>query len=328
MNPMQPEKIVRTFNEERDADAVFDLYQTCFQNLWPLTPDVFHLLISQHADYHPGDHFVAEKDGRIIGFVATQLTRTTSTPSSKGGIALLMVHPDHRRQGLGRQLHHVALHHLNQAGVDEMHVANGNRHRFWQGVPRNLPGATAFFQACGWQLQENSADLIGNVQQLKTPIEVTKGRQTENVHVRLATPADAPTILTFEAREFPHWQSAFQSKIDQGNYEDILIVQNAEGHIVGSLTLTDWRSPEAKRTLLWPAIIGEKLGAIGVVGVAESQHGQGIGSLMVATGAEIMKARGVEQIHIFWTGRVSFYERLGYMLWQEFDHMVKNTNSQ
>lgn len=328
MNPSQTDVALRPYNEEHDAQAVFELYQTCFQALWPLAPDVFHLLISQHADYHLGDHFVAEKDGRIVGFVATQLTRTANNLSTKGGIALLMVHPHLRRQGLGRQLHAMALHHLNQVGANELSVCHGNGHRLWQGVPCNLSNATAFFQACGWQIREKSADLIGDLQHLKTPIEMIESRQQQDIRVRLATPDDAPAILDFEAREFPHWQSAFQRKVDQKQFADIVIVQNAEGQIVGSLTLTDWRSPEAKRALLWPAIIGEKLGAIGVVGVAESEQGQGIGSAMVAKGAEIMKARGVEQIHIFWTGRVSFYERLGYTLWQEFDHMVRSTSNE
>lgn len=321
MNLMQSTATLRAYRANHDGAAVFDLYRICFQNTWPLSAAVFPLLLSEHADYQAGDHFVAEKDGQIVGFVATQRQRVMNKDNTKGGIALLMVHPNQHRQGIGRRLQEMAVHHLKQIGLDRICLGIGNAHRFWQGVPENLPGATTFFRACGWHEAETSFDLIGDVYQLKTPSDLAQEREIPNLHIRLAEAEETLAILDFEEQEFPHWRSAFQSRLEQGRFEDILIAQNAEGHIVGVLTLTDWQSTQDKTDLLWSALLGEKLGALGVVGVAASAQGQGIGSALVTTGGEILKTRGVDCIHIEWTGRVAFYERLGYTLWQRYHHM-------
>jgi len=58
------------------------------------------------------------------------------------------------------------------------------------------------------------------------------------------------------------------------------------------------------------------------VGVAESLHGQGIGSAMMVRASDILKQRGVASVHIGWVYRVNFYRRLGYATWREF-HMSR-----
>lgn len=120
MSHSKTDVFLRVYDALHDAEAIFALYQTCLQNRWPLSADIFHRLISQHADYRPGDHFVAEKAGHILGFVGTQMEREFSKPIPKGGIGLLLVHPEHHRQGIGKQLHDLALLHLTQAGLRDI----------------------------------------------------------------------------------------------------------------------------------------------------------------------------------------------------------------
>jgi hypothetical protein len=40
---------------------------------------------------------------------------------------------------------------------------------------------------------------------------------------------------------------------------------------------------------------------------------------MMVRAADILKQRGVASVHIGWVSRVSFYRRLGYALWREYD---------
>jgi len=311
-----------TYDTDQGKQALFELYQACFHDIWPLQADAFHAVITHHGDYRAGDHFVVEKNDRIVGFVATQLSRQEDESVSDGSIALLMVHPQWRTQGIGRCLHDQAISHLKQFDLKHMFLANGSSHRFWQGLPNNLPTARTFFHKCGWSDDERSYDLVGDVHQLKSFAEVTKQRSLPDISIRLAGSNDQQTILDFEGREFPHWKAFYQSKVENDQLDDILVAHNQNGEVLAALLLSDWQSPYFKTDFLWHRQLGQKLGALGAVGVAEKWNNQGIGSALVARGAEILKTRDVDCIYIEWTGRASFYERLGYALWQEYHHMA------
>ncbi|MBF5032031.1 MULTISPECIES: GNAT family N-acetyltransferase [unclassified Micromonospora] len=71
------------------------------------------------AEPPPGEDWagwVAEADGQIVGWVSAYRNTQTSTPGV-GEIALLHVHPEHRRQGAGTALFDTALGHLRTLGT-------------------------------------------------------------------------------------------------------------------------------------------------------------------------------------------------------------------
>lgn len=71
------------------------------------------------AEPPPGEQwagFVAESDGRLIGWAAAYRNIKASEPDH-GEISLLHVHPDHRRRGAGDALFAAARQHLEQIGV-------------------------------------------------------------------------------------------------------------------------------------------------------------------------------------------------------------------
>ncbi len=311
---------LRGYEVERDGRAVFELYQACFGETWPLRAEAFHAIISEYKHYRAGDHAVVEKDGAIVGFVAAQQRRDDHGTASTGGIALLMVHPAWRRQGIGRRLHDWALRRLCEANLQRVQLANVSGRRLWQGVPGNLPAARAFFERCGWREVETSDDLVGDVSQLRTFSQAIEQRPLPNLEIRLATPADASALLDFEGRAFPNWHSAFTKQVELGQFENILVARTKNGNVVGSLILSDWQSAASAMDFLWQIKLGERLGALACVGVVERQNNRGIGSALCARGADILRDRGVDRIHISWTGRPRFYERLGYRLWQTSPH--------
>jgi len=313
--------MLRIYDAEQDRLAASELYQACFHDTWPLQADAFHAVIN-HSDYRAGDHFVVEENSQIVGFVATQIRRDGDTPPSMGGISLLMVHPQWHRQGIGRRLHEQAIRHLKQFDLANIVLSTGNSYHFWQGIPDNLPTARTFFQECGWADAERSDDLVGDVAQLKNFAEVTKQRGLPDITIRLAESNDKQGILDFEEREFPHWKGFYQSTLEANQLNDILIAHSQEEEIIAALLLSDWQSPQFKTEFLWHEQLGEKLGALGAVGVAQAWNDRGIGSALVARGAEILQERDVAHIYIAWTGRTHFYERLGYRLWQGYCHPV------
>ncbi|MET7470084.1 GNAT family N-acetyltransferase [Micromonospora sp. NPDC005686] len=74
------------------------------------------------AEPPPGEGWagwVAEADGQIVGWVSAFRNTQTSTPGV-GEIALLHVHPEHRRQGAGTALFDTALGHLRTLGTTQV----------------------------------------------------------------------------------------------------------------------------------------------------------------------------------------------------------------
>jgi GNAT superfamily N-acetyltransferase len=98
-----------------DAPAVVALRTTVYPYLVRGVESTRRMI----AEPPPGEHwvaFVAEADGRLVGWASAYQNITTSE-AGFGEIALLHVHPDHRRRGAGGALLTAATQHLTQLGV-------------------------------------------------------------------------------------------------------------------------------------------------------------------------------------------------------------------
>jgi ribosomal protein S18 acetylase RimI-like enzyme len=119
------------------------------------------------------------------------------------------------------------------------------------------------------------------------------------------------------------WQAAlgpFQSNVDIGDFNALLIARDPTTRkIIGTLILYSPLAHPSSFDGFWKLILGDPLGEIGCVGVAEARHNQGIGSAMMVRAAEILRQRGVASVHIGWVYRVNFYQRLGYAKWRQYD---------
>ncbi|SCE90824.1 N-acetylglutamate synthase, GNAT family [Micromonospora coriariae] len=93
--------------------------------------------------------FVAEVDTRVVGWVSAQRVGSTST-ADVGDIALLHVHPEHRRRGIGTALLAAATDHLAPLGV--------RRLRAWA-QPDSLPFALRHGFEASRELRYSALDL-------------------------------------------------------------------------------------------------------------------------------------------------------------------------
>ena len=274
-------------------------------------------MLTDHASYRAGGHWVAEASGQLVGFVATQVEHSNSLPNPYGGIAVLLVSPQRQRQGIGTALHEAALSHLKQMDIRQATLGGGGASRFWPGVPTNLPGARAFFETLDWKFSETTYDLVRHLRDYQTPPAIAQQMAKEQIEIRAATANEVDEVLDFERREFPNWMREFQPKALSGDFNDFLIARDRRG-IVGTLLLFTPQSRRLSANLIWKALLGDDLGGLGAVGVAASERGRGIGLALVAWASELLKSRGVGHSHIDWTGLISFYGRLGYAPWREY----------
>jgi predicted N-acetyltransferase YhbS len=295
-----------------DFEALLDLWQAAMGASWPLTPQYLARMTTGSNRYQEGDHIVAEQDGRIVGFAATRVHAS----GKRGGIPLLMVDPTMQRQGIGTQLHNAALEHLRRKQVSTINFPNGGE-RFWPGVPHNSPGAEAFFEACGWKLDEFNYDLTRDLKDYQTPPGVLERAAQQGIVYRPATAEDAPRIIAFEELNFPFWAEYFVETAVEGRYMDILAAWDGD-EVVGSLMLSKIDLKTLHQDGLWHLLLGDDMGTIGAVGVQEARERRGIGLAMVATASEILQERGVCQCVIGWTDLMDFYGKLGYTIWREY----------
>jgi ribosomal protein S18 acetylase RimI-like enzyme len=308
---------IRPYREHQDAGATYALWQAALGRQWPIDAGDFQKLLTDFPQYHAGDYFVACEHEQIVGFVAAQIDR--GNPAF-GGIAALFVDPQFQRRGIGTLLHQAALERLREIGAGTVQLGCGGYSYFWPGVPDNLPAAKPFFEACGWHFEAPCYDLVQRMQDYRSPDDLVT-----HTAIELATPDDTPALLEFERREFPHWLGAFQPTLDVGDFHELLVAREpASQAIIGSLILYSPLAHPSRFDGFWKTILGDPLGEIGCVGVAEAQQGRGIGTAMVARASEILQQRGAAAVHIGWVYRVDFYGRLGYAKWQAFHMSSRN----
>lgn len=310
---------IRPYVAEHDAAAVFALWQSTLGEQWPLTEPLFRVVIDTRRGYQTFQHFVAVEGDEIIGFIAAQATANVAAPALKGNIGAVLVAPHRQRRGTGRALLDRALAYLHGLGVLCVQLG-GWEPRFWPGVPRNLPGALAFVEACGWDTSETDYDLMRRLDGYTTPPAVAQRLHDAGVAIDAATEADVPEVIAFQAREFPGWYEHYQYTAAVGDHADILVARAAnDGNaVVGALLMCSPDARPKRSEVIWQTILGPDMGALNAVGVAAAAQGRGIGIGLVARGSEILKSRGVGCCHIGWTDLLDFYGKVGYTPWREY----------
>lgn len=283
---------IRRFRPSADRRLLVELWQRALSPKWPVMPDGVALL---------RDGFVAERNGRGIGMVAFAIDDGAS-------ILLIALTPEEQRHGIGTRLLSTAVDHLRDQGADRVGVGSGAGGYIWPGVPLDLPGADAFFDALGWDADHVVADLVADLQRDGLDNLLANFWPREGVSISQVTPCERAAVLAFEGANFPTWSRWFQ---DPDN--DMVAACDRNGEIVGSLLI----SGPGSATLYWP-MLGSDAATIGCVGVAPTHQGRGIGSAMVAATSSILRRRGAGSCHIGWVARTSFYERLGYEPWRGY----------
>lgn len=281
---------VRQLDPIRDGPGLKGLWTTALSPEWPLLPR--GLAIARTG-------YVAEAGGQMVGMVAVD---------DLGSIPLVMIHPHWHRHGIGRRLVEMARQHLQAAGLPAITLGSGGDRCIWQGVPQNLPAAVAFFERTGWPFQRVSVDLVRDLRDYRTPLDVWKRVEPLTLAIDEVPAGSHEAVVAFEGRHFPQWSRSFRKPGAQ-----ILTAATADEGIVASLLLEGPGSAS-----VYEPMLGQDMGTIGCVGVAEAHRGSGIGTALVARANELLQHRGVRRCHIGWTERERFYNRLGYRRWRTF----------
>ncbi|GAC85496.1 mycothiol synthase [Gordonia paraffinivorans] len=243
----------------------------------------------------------AGEDSPVV-HVWTDASYANIVPGRDGEPAMIeaVVHPDHRRRGLGRALLDTAF------GAAQALGPNGVR--VW--AHGDLPAAVALATSMGL---EKRRELL----QLRRP--VGEGHELPELVVdpsivlrTYAGPEDHAEILRVN-------NAAFDWHPEQGGWSMDQIAER-----VGS----DWFDPEGlflafdasdPQTLLgfhWTKLHDADLGEVYIVGVDPQAQGRGLGRLLTLAGLHHLARRGVREINLYVEGdntaALRTYERLGF----------------
>jgi len=295
---------IRLYDPTNDEMGVLKQWQAALGQRWPIDPRFFRQNVAEASIA-----LVAERNGETSGFICAHFQQEKGAESPDGFITTLFVRPDHRRQGMGRELLEAALEDLSRKGVKRVQTGIGPSY-IWPGAPLDPPEGWLFFKACGFREKERSFDLTQRLDGYATPTWVWERLRPLGVEIIKATREDELMVNTFMDDNFPYFAPYYKRAFDEQRPQEILLARRGEEILGGCLV-------EAE-TLRWTSQFDGPMGAPGAVCVAESAQGQGIGMALAARGTELLQAAGFRHSFIGYTWLVDWYGKLGYRVWQEY----------
>ncbi len=126
---------------DSDADRIVDLVN---QLGYSATSDLIHLKLNEFKNRSYDEVYVAEDDGEVKGCISCHITSLFHQKGVSGRITSLVIDDGCRGKGIGRALVEKAEDYFRSEDCIKSEVTSGD-HR---------PEAHAFYQACGYKLDE------------------------------------------------------------------------------------------------------------------------------------------------------------------------------
>ena len=258
-------------------------------------------------------------DEQVVGLVVAKAWHDThgiALNKEHGWISMLLVHPKYRGQQIGTELYQYAEQALTESGVKKLQIGGDIGHLLC-GVPLTEKAGVAFVEKQGFRRLVESVDFVRKLTEpLNMPIR-------EGFEFAVLQQDEQQAFLQFMQRAFPgRWTFEAHDYFAQGGTGRDYIVAKKDGQIVGFCRMNDektaWQGPNYN----WAEQF-DFLGGIGPLGVDEAYRKYGLGRGVVEAAEAVLQQRGKKMLFIDWTDLFTFYEKLGYTIWQHYGIYVK-----
>ncbi len=287
------------------------LWERALGGTYPVSERVLWPRVAARVTQEPGDGVVAEAGGRVVGFALAEIDRAPLRPTDTGSVQVLMVDPEHRRQGIAAALLERLHARLAGAGCRQAMVGTG-LHRFWSGVPVDLADAGRFFERHGYSVSYEAIDMYGAWSGFRMEDRCRARLCEHRVEVGAVTDADVGSFYDFLSREQPGWRASMLAMVHAGDM-DHLVFLRVGAEVVGAIQTFSPRSRFRAANLVWERLYGEQMGGFGAVLIANAWRGKGLGTCLCQAAAEHIAARGATGCFIDWTShaRAPLYRKVG-----------------
>lgn len=278
-----------------DPPHVLHLWQTCGLGRGAasgLTADQFDDLTFAQPYFDRKGLILATEDCRVIGYVHAGFgpqQHHRSICCDEGVICAVMVHPDYRRRGIGRQLVELAEGYLKQAGVRSIHAgASSPCDPFYFGLyggtqPSGFlesdQSARPFFEAIGYQPVARHLVLQRRLRETTDP-----------VGLRLITIRRATKLVSLESAEVKPWW--WQTRPGRLDTVEMGLIPKTGGEAFASVTVVGL-------DLFIPRWQIRSIGFLDLQ-VPESHRGQGYEQALIVEVCRRLKEEmiGLAEVHI------------------------------
>lgn len=309
-----PEVKVRGYRAGDEA-AVVTLWNRCLP-ADSISNDLFIARVLLDVNFDPEGFLVAERDGRIVGFL---LAMTRSTPMQgldddpdDGWITVFFVDPAYRGQGIGSLLLERGRAHIAGRGRRRVGVSPYAPNYFWPGVDTaRYPAAVSFLQRRGFEVLYTPVAMDFNLVGYSIPadvLEVQRQREQEGYRFGALRDDQIIAVLEFNTRYFSaDWTRAIREALLRGVPRERVLVASRGDEIVAFCLYGGYDG------------VAERFGPFGV---DPNLRRSGLGKVLLYRCLDHMRSQGLHNAWFLWTGLEEpaghLYTRVGFHVSRQF----------
>jgi GNAT superfamily N-acetyltransferase len=232
-----------------------------------------------------GDELIAccwDDPGVVLASVGGAGVVASVSRGTTGFVRLLVVAPQARRLGQGRELLAGAEAWLSGQGCTEVWAGPSAPFYLWPGVDVRWTAALCLFEQAGYRA-------VGAELNMSCPT-THRASPPDGVAVsRVLEDADAAAVVAFCREHFPHWVAELERAVEHAS---CLVAREATGVVLGfcchSVNRAGWLGPMA---------------------TLPARQGGGVGSALLAAACRDLREAGHPDAEIAWVGPVGFYAK-------------------
>ncbi|QEH70464.1 GNAT family N-acetyltransferase [Cellulosilyticum sp. ST5] len=295
------ESIIREI-KSTDKKEIVKLFHSCFSTLFPISEEILERTVFESGDYCAEASFVIcdAEDGKMIGCIATKVSRNQELYPDTGWITLLFIRPEYRRRGLGSTLYEKSQQVFKEKNIHKVFIGQ-DLHNLFSGIPSpNIENENFFRKHHFWLNPDQHYDLQGDVQQNPTLTRFDVTEFEKEFYVETMKCGYEEELLSFLEKEFlGRWEYEAQQYLsNQENFDKIVVLRkhNTE-EIVGYCMLS---------------MNEDKMAGLGPIGIGKEIRGRHVGNYILRQALLQLRTLGAIQCLIDWTVLKDFYGQFGF----------------